>query len=452
MRPLLPSIATCLATATFVYAGPPPAWVSPHQLAQWAHRDDPSSPDLIADRGAAIIPLQSRSASTHPCATVFGYLPYWETAEHLHYDLLTHVACFSVNVNSDGSLGNDHGWPWTSLINQAHANGVKAVLVATLFSNDAITTLINNETYKNDFFVNLKNKMLEGTTDGVNIDFEPGGSGSLDWESEVHYFMADLTAYFHAEVPDSEVTFAGPAVNWGDRWNLAALANSCDGIFIMGYAFAGSWSSTSGPNAPLTGGSINITDTVLDEYAAVTQNNPEKLILGVPYYGNHWTTSSSSARSSVISYVGSTRFYNDQPNSETYGLLWESSSQTPWYRWHDGFTWHQVWFDNADSLGLKYDLALDHGLQGVGMWALEYDGARDELWDLLDEKVGGCFTFGDFDGDGHVDLDDVLPFLFCMQGPDNTYAAGHVCLAGDVEEDSDVDLYDLAVFQQVCQP
>ena len=73
--------------------------------------------------------------------------------------------------------------------------------------------------------------------------------------------MADLTAYLHAEIPGCEVTFAGPAVNWSGAWDLPGLAASCDGIFIMGYAFWGSWSSTTGPNAPLIGGSYNITDT-----------------------------------------------------------------------------------------------------------------------------------------------------------------------------------------------
>ncbi len=448
-RCLLLITAGLLAGST-VYAGEPGTPVSPHQLAYRAHRDTPTHPSLIGDPNATTVLL--RGIDPRPCATIFGYLPYWEDAEHLRFELLTHIACFSVNVNSNGSLGNDHGWPWTSLINQAHDNGVKIVLVATLFSNNGISTLINNETYKNNFFVNIKNKMAEGGADGLNIDFEPGGEGSLDWQSQVHYFMADLTAYLHAEVPGSEVTFAGPAVNWGNRWNLPALADSCDGIFIMGYAFAGGWSSSSGPNSPLGGGGYNITNTVLTQYGTVTQNSPEKLILGLPYYGNHWTTVSSAARSSVIEYVSSTRFYNDQPNSETHGLLWDSSSQTPWYRWHDGSLWHQVWFDDADSLGLKYDFALDHGLQGVGMWALEYDGARDELWDLLDQKLGGCYIFADFDGDGHVDLDDLPPFLFCMNGPDEVYSPGHFCEAGDADEDLDVDLHDFAVFQQIYQP
>jgi spore germination protein YaaH len=359
--------------------GPP---ASVHRWALEAHRDVPTSPDLLAAPGTPVLPLQTLRTADRPCATIFGYLPYWESSANLHWNLLTHLACFSVEVSSDGSISNSHSWPWTSLINTAHANGVKVILVATMFSDTSIATLLSNATYKNNFFVNIKTKMQQGSADGLNIDFE--GTGT--WIAQINAFMAELTAYLHTELPGSEVTFAGPAVNWSARWNLLGLAQSCDGIFIMGYAFAGSWSTVTGPNSPLTGGSTNITDTVLDEYYPVTQVLPEKLILGLPYYGHHWTTSTSDPRTTVVSFIGSTRFANDAVNSQTYGRLWDATSQTPWYRWQASGVWHQVWYDDAESLGLKYQLAQDHGLQGVGMWALNYDGTRPELWNELQAR------------------------------------------------------------------
>jgi spore germination protein YaaH len=391
-----PYLVVCVATVALADAAVPEGWQSPLRLELEAHRDTPTSPDLLGDPDAPIVALQMRTAG-ELCATVFGFLPYWESSANIRWDLISHVACFSVEVNANGTLGSDHGWPWTSVINTAHANGVKVILVATLFNNDSITTLINSETYKNNFFVNIRNKMLEGGADGLNVDFEVGGGGDTSWRGQIHEFLADLTEYLHAQIPGSEVTFDGPAVNWSSAFDLFAVADSCDGIFIMGYAFAGSWSTTSGPNAPLTGGSINITDTVLDEYYPATQIIPEKLILGVPYYGGHWTTTSSAARSTVIDWIGSTRFRDDQPNSEYYGRLWDTTSQTPWYRWNDGTNWHQVWYDDAESLGLKYQLAQDHDLQGVGMWALNYDGTRDELWDELEARFvdACCADYGD---------------------------------------------------------
>ncbi len=178
------------------------------------------------------------------------------------------------------------------------------------------------------------------------------------------------------------MSFAGPAVNWGG-WDLWNLAQSCDYIFIMGYAFYGSWSSTSGPNSPLTGGTYNITNTVDTQYGQVTKLTPQKLILGVPYYGSRWKTNDNSAYSSVIEYINHPRFSSAFPESQTAGLLWNDKSNTPWYTYQETTDWFQVWFDTDESLALKYDLADDRGYRGVGMWALGYDGSRPELWDEL---------------------------------------------------------------------
>lgn len=358
-----------------------------HQIEWERHRNSPTSADLIGNTHEKIIPL---NRSLHKAkglnARVFGFLPYWSTSEYLRYDLLSHIAAFSVEVNANGSLGNDHGWPWVNLINKAHSRGVKVILTATLFDGDKIHTLITNETYKNNFFVNIKNKMLEGSADGLNVDFE--SLNNTDRGANINNFMAELTEYLHTQIPGCEVSFDGPAVNWGGYWDFAGLAQSCDYIFIMGYAFAGSWSKNSGPNAPLVGGSINITNTILSQYGFVTATQPEKLILGLPYYGHHWKTLTDQPGAATLGFVGS-KFYDSAfSGSQTYGLLWHNPSQTPWYNWHDGSDFHQVWFDNDSSLSLKYDLAIENNYSGVGMWALGYDGNRQELWDAIDLKFG----------------------------------------------------------------
>ena len=68
--------------------------------------------------------------------------------------------------------------------------------------------------------------------------------------------------------------------------------------------------------------------------------------------------------------------------------------------------------------------------------------------------IGVCAPppFGDFDGDGDVDAADFSMFIFCMQGPDQTFAPGSFCLDGDADGDSDADLHDFAAFQQSFSP
>ena len=56
---------------------------------------------------------------------------------------------------------------------------------------------------------------------------------------------------------------------------------------------------------------------------------------------------------------------------------------------------------------------------------------------------------GDMDEDGDIDSSDMDVFLFCMLGPDATFPGGNVCLNGDFDSDSDVDVRDFAGMQTV---
>ena len=98
----------------------------------------------------------------------------------------------------------------------------------------------------------------------------------------------------------------------------------------------------------------------------------------------------------ATAYVGSTRFKNTITEAETYGgFIWNSDFQYPWYTWNDGTSWHQVWTDNELSISKKFDLAIADNLGGVGMWALNYDGNRPELWELINTKFGATAALSD---------------------------------------------------------
>ena len=321
-----------------------------------------------------------------PSREVFGYHPYWmgTSWQNYNFDLISTLAYFSAEANTDGSLGNLHGWPTTSLINEAHARGTDVVLCVTLFSNSGLETLLSNATYRQNLINNLLAQVQAGNANGVNVDFE---SFPASQKENMITFITDLTETFHSEIPGSQVTLAMPAVDWNDAWDYNALATISDGLFIMGYGYHWSGSSTTGPVSPLTGPGYTLTWTVLD-YLEKTNYQADKLILGIPYYGFEWPAASYVPGAATTG-TGDSKTYSEmEPLALSYGKQWHESSQTPWYYYQDS-NWNQGWYDDSLSLSLKYDFALYHDLKGIGMWALGYDGTNPELWELLYAKFSG---------------------------------------------------------------
>ena len=228
------------------------------------------------DTSEFIHPISPRPRT--PSKEVFGYHPYWMGTAWTNYnfDLISTLAYFSAEATETGNLENLHGWPVASLINEAHSHGVKVVLCATLFNSNDLTTLLGNPSYRQNLINNLLAQVQAGNADGGNIDFESFPSSQRE---NMVTFITDLTNTFHSTIPGSQVTLAMPAVDWSDAWDYNALASISDGLFIMGYAYHWSGSSTTGPNSPLSGPGYTITWTVID-YLNKTNYQTDKLILG----------------------------------------------------------------------------------------------------------------------------------------------------------------------------
>jgi hypothetical protein len=149
----------------------------------------------------------------------------------------------------------------------------------------------------------------------------------------------------------------------------------------MGYNYFWSGSSTAGPVAPLDGESYNVTKTVityLNDGVA-----PEKLLLGVPWYGYDWPVV-SSARKSTTTGTGTARTFSEaQELANTYLKTFDQSTKTPWVSYSTPSTLRQLWFEDNMSLLMKYNLINSKNLGGIGIWALSYEGAYKEVWNTI---------------------------------------------------------------------
>jgi len=364
------------------------------------------------------IPMKTLADSEHEPITeklIFGYLPYWTNGtDHLRYSLITDLLYFSCELASDGNLGNCRGWPESAPIDEAHKYGVRVHLVITGFDGDVVQSLIYSESQKSTFFENCWNQVNNNGADGINIDFESFGTTTA---SALTDFFNDLGEYFHSRNSEMIVSAALPAVDWSSRWDMDAMTGM-DYFFLMLYDYH--WGGGNpGPVAPLisespwTSGGICVTrsveDYIDDNGAAIAP----RLIAGYPYYGKKWKSVDDSIPGTKTANGESVIYDNIYADYSTITTQYDDGSETPYKIWKEGSTWYQFWFDDADSLDLKFAFVNEKALGGSGMWALNYDVTREDIW----KKIAINYVT---DRKGSFD-DPILVDEFPFEATDNTY-------------------------------
>ena len=337
---------------------------------------------------------------------VFAFAPYWALSDEStwNYDVVSTIAYFGLDVNWDGTWNqNTSGWSayfspeLADMIARAHAAGDKAVLVikssGTASLNDVVT--VPSETQM--VITNTIGAMANRGFDGVNIDFEGTGPSPTypNIQTGMTNFAAQMSAQVHARWSSAFVTidtYTGSASWSGGLFKIDDLAPVVDAMFIMAYDMSFDNSpGQAGPTAPMTGWTFNDTQSI-SEY--LTKAPASKIILGVPWYGYRFTTNSpvQYAATSGATAENYSDAFQDLACAHP-ATRWDSTAQSYWAVWyspasgdvcgHNAGSWLELYFDDTQSLGVKYDLVNSSGIRGMGIWALGYDGGAPELWSEL---------------------------------------------------------------------
>lgn len=361
------------------------------------------------------VPKRLIARNTRSCTLnkrVYGWHPYWSNGLQSNYDWngLTDLCYFAYEVNSaDGTATSTHGWSTTTVVSDAQAAGVNVSLCATLFSGH--TAFFASTTAQQTLITNLINLVQARHAHGVNIDFEGMSSSN---SAGFTTFMINLCNQMHAAVPGSEVTIALYAVDWGGVFNMATLNSYVDLFIIMGYDYYYSGSTTAGPEDPLYDfqTSYNYTLTKSITYYLKQGASKSKLLLGLPYYGREWTTSSLTAPSATTGSGSNTVIYNTfRNNSSGYysSRQWDVNSFSSWYpSTRSGVNW-QAFVDDAQAMSKRFDMVNQYGIGGIGIWALGYDDGYNDFWNLIQNKFTDCAV---------VPCNDTI---YDMGGPNRNY-------------------------------
>ncbi|XP_006898421.1 PREDICTED: di-N-acetylchitobiase [Elephantulus edwardii] len=289
----------------------------------------------------------------------------------------------------------------------AHSKGARVVLKGDVSVKDIIDPTFR-ESWITQKLVLAKNQYM----DGINIDIEQEVNCSSPEYDALTALVKETTEAFHHEIEGSQVTFD---VAWSPKYidrrcyNYTGIANACDFVFVMSYDEQSQiWSDcVAAANAP-----YNQTLTGYEDYIKM-DIHPKKLVMGVPWYGYDYTCLNlseddvctiakvpfrgapcSDAAGRQVPY----KVIMKQVNSSVSGSQWNKDQQAPYYNYKDSSGhFHQVWYDNPQSISLKAAYVQKRGLRGIGMWnanSLDYSGdaeARqqtEEMWKVLKPDLG----------------------------------------------------------------
>ncbi len=353
---------------------------------------------------------------------VFGFAPHWtfDRLDSIDFSVLTTLAYFGVEVGPDGSINTDNrGYhvylsdEATDLFQRAHDNGTRVVLTITQMNNDNILAFMDDPQAQKRAIETTVQLVEDRGIDGVNIDYEYMGDPGVEYRNKFTRFVTDLSSKMHEANPDAYVTVSvyASAVKDPKIYDITAISDVTDGIFMMAYDFATSGSSKVIPTSPLNGYKEGKywydVSTAVDDF--LVHMPAEKLILGLPWYGYNYPVREPGVK--VNRHEGYytyywwrgrrySKFHYPSAYAETYAKAyradepgvtrgWDEYGKVAYNAYVDeSGMWRMIFLEDEQSLGLKYDFAKEKKLGGVGMWALGFEEGRTELWSLIESKFG----------------------------------------------------------------
>lgn len=282
----------------------------------------------------------------------------------------------------------------------AHKHGSRAVLIAN-FPKANLTNATDRSKWVKENLRTVQKNYL----DGINIDFEDfieenrtdqrDGYTSLVNETFQTFKQANKNYQVTVDVAWSPV---GVDSRFYDYLKLSYVS---DFLFIMSYD-----EQSQIYGECVAGANSGFYKTLAGFYKYYEMGaDLNKLVLGVPWYGYIYQCLSitqdnecaikhvpfrgvncSDAAGHEINY--SYIMTSLLPKSST-GRIWDKKTLSPHFNFVNNTITYQIWYDDPESLALKYNISSYHGLRGVGMWnadavdfAIDPRGAK-EMWDAL---------------------------------------------------------------------
>lgn len=316
---------------------------------------------------------------------VAGYHPYWvgDAWDSYPFDLLDRVYFFEIEARSDGSLER-HGWPdeWVDLTAAARSAGVGVTPTVSMHDEDGFEVLFADPVRIDRLVVSIIAMLAEGPeVSGLHLDFEVFRRVDAEARDGFTGFVIQLADRLRSAQPGLALSVFTLAFDGDDVYNERALGQVADYLVVQGYDYHSPGSESAGPTAPTNGWrGVNWSSVVrrFDGFGVPRR----KLVMSIPLFGYEWPVTSELPGADAVglgSTIPLTAPFDVLPDlsrartmADRYGIERDEDSGSVWYRYEAEDGWRQGWFDDEESLRMKYEFVQREGLGGIAIFPLAY--------------------------------------------------------------------------------
>lgn len=263
-------------------------------------------------------------------------------------------------------------------INWAKSNNYKVWAMVTNHSMIETTSeILNSYDLRNRTINNILELAQKYDVNGINLDFEHMYEEDKDMFTQ---FVVELYPRLKelGMVLSVDVTAPDGGANWSMCYDRNAIADNCDYIVFMAY----DQYSTSSTKAGTTAG-LDWMRVSLNKFLKTEEIEPNKIILGLPFFTRLWTEYSDGSIKSTAIYMRS--ITNAIPASAYENKTWLDDVAQYYVEYTEGNTTKKMWIEDERSLTAKLNLVVENNLGGVAFWAKGYE--NPEIWSSINNVL-----------------------------------------------------------------
>ena len=327
---------------------------------------------------------------------VIGFQPFWllQKADKPYEKYINTFTYFGLTLDSNGTIvklinPQEEEPGWTTLkstrlqerLKQAKKNRLNLSLLVHNSSEASISNLLKKpEKHAQNLLTDIAPIMQKyGFTD-LNLDIESFKEASESAQQQYTAFVKEVKKGIDKNNLGTLTVEVTPISLVENRLiNVEEIAKIADSLVLMAYDFHYIYSYIAGPVAPV-GGVDKVrefdVETTLKEALKVVP--PEKVILGIPLYGYEWETISDKPCAPTIPGGGATasnkRVVDLLASCNSCIKVFNEQAKQPYIIFPDKDYFHQIYYEDEQSIKEKLKLAEEYKIAGVALWALGYEG------------------------------------------------------------------------------